>query len=90
VIKIHTENYCLKRRVVLCNMWSTFKTGAYSLQKKPWIAEGFEILNDVVLNQVLVSFWKYGGNAAGHSRYPTRRHLLVRRHGVAWPDGDAV
>jgi glutamate/tyrosine decarboxylase-like PLP-dependent enzyme len=39
---------------------------------------GFEILNDVVLNQVLVSFGAPGGG-----------HVLVRAHAVAGADGDA-
>ena len=52
-------------------------------------AAGYEILNDVVLNQVLVSFGDARDDAARDRRRAGRRHVLVRRHGLAGPDGDA-
>ena len=52
-------------------------------------AAGYEILNDVVLNQVLVSFGEPAETRARHRRHPGRRHLLVRRHGLAGADRDA-
>ena len=52
-------------------------------------AAGYEILNDVVLNQVLVSFGEPDGDAARDRRRAGRRHVLVRRHGLAGPDGHA-
>jgi hypothetical protein len=47
-------------------------------------AARFELLNDVVLNQVLVSFGD-GKKAGSHSKGSGRCHLLVWRHGMAWP-----
>ena len=44
---------------------------------------GYEILNEVVVNQVLVSFGSAGPDTSGHRGRPARRHLLVRRNGVA-------
>ena len=52
-------------------------------------AAGIEVLNDVVLNQVLVSFGDDARNRAGDRRDRGRRHVLVRRHGVAGPHRDA-
>jgi glutamate/tyrosine decarboxylase-like PLP-dependent enzyme len=49
---------------------------------------GYEILNDVSLNQVLVSFGD-AETTASHRPHPARRRLLVRRHGVARPHRDA-
>ena len=50
---------------------------------------GFDILNDVVLNQVLVVVRRRRAHAARDRRRAGRRHVLVRRHGVARQDGDA-
>ena len=52
-------------------------------------AAGYEVLNDVVLNQVLVSFGDADATNRGHRRHPGGRHLLVRRHGLAGAHGDA-
>ena len=46
-------------------------------------AAGYEVLNEVVLNQVLVSFGDAETTAQRHRGDPGRRHLLVRRHGLA-------
>ncbi len=43
----------------------------------------FEVLNEVVLNQVLVSFGSAGAHAAGDRSRAARRHLLGWQHGVA-------
>ena len=52
-------------------------------------AAGYAVLNDVVLNQVLVSFGDAQTDAARDRGDPGRRHLLVRRHGLAGADGHA-
>ena len=41
---------------------------------------GYEVLNDVVLNQVLVSFGAPDVTRGRDRRHSARRHLLVRRH----------
>ncbi len=46
-------------------------------------AAGFTILNDVVLNQVLVSFGSEERNTESDRGCSERRHLLVRRNGMA-------
>ena len=48
-------------------------------------AAGFEILNDVVLNQVLVSFGTPHRRRRGDRRVQAGRHLLVRPDGMAGP-----
>ena len=52
-------------------------------------AAGYEILNDVVLNQVLVVVRRRRDDAPRRRRDPGGRHLLGRRHGLAGPHGDA-
>ena len=52
-------------------------------------AAGHEILNDVVINQVLVSFGEPAVTRAVIAKDAGRRYLLVRRHGVARASGDA-
>ena len=52
-------------------------------------AAGYEVLNDVVLNQVLVSFGDADTTRRVIAAHPGRRHLLVRRHGLAGPRRDA-
>ena len=52
-------------------------------------ASGFEMLNEVVLNQVLVAFGDAATHAARDRGAAGRRHLLVRRHGLAGTHGDA-
>ena len=50
-------------------------------------AAGYEILNEVVLNQVLVSFGDADDAPARViAAHPGRRHLLVRRHRLAGAD----
>ncbi len=44
---------------------------------------GYQILNDVVLNQVLVSFGSPESDAAGDGGHTTGGYVLVRRHAVA-------
>ena len=52
-------------------------------------AAGFEVLNDVVLNQVVVSLRRRRNDRRGHRRAPGRRDLLVRRRpGKAAGDAD--
>ena len=46
-------------------------------------AAGYEVLNDVVLNQVLVSFGDAETTRRVIAAHPGRRHLLVRRHRLA-------
>ena len=46
---------------------------------------GYEVLNEVVLNQVLVSFGSAERTRAGGRQGPGGRHLLVRRHRMAGP-----
>ena len=50
---------------------------------------GFEILNDVVLNQVLVSFGTPEDTSPRDRGHSGGRHLLVRPHAVAGTHGDA-
>ena len=50
---------------------------------------GYEILNDVILNQVLVSFGSPETTGAGDRRHPGGRHLLVRPYAVAGARGHA-
>ncbi len=52
-------------------------------------AAGYEIVNDVVLNQVLVSFGEPAVTQRVVAATAGRRHVLVRRHGLAGPDGHA-
>ena len=46
---------------------------------------GYQVLNDVVLNQVLVSFGDAERTRRVIAAHPAGRHLLVRRHGLAGP-----
>ena len=50
---------------------------------------GFEVLNDVVLNQVVVRFGDPEPNPTHHRSHSARRNLLGRRHRVAGPHGHA-
>ena len=52
-------------------------------------AAGYEILNDVVLNQVLVSFGPPEVDRARHPGPAVGRHLLVRQQSLARPGRDA-
>ena len=52
-------------------------------------AAGYEILNDVVLNQVLVSFGEPAETQRVVAGRAGRGHVLVRRHGLAGADRDA-
>ncbi len=52
-------------------------------------AAGYEILNDVVINQVLVSFGSREKTLADDRAHPAGRNVLVRVDGVAGEDGDA-
>ena len=52
-------------------------------------AAGYDVLNDVVLNQVLVSFGDAEPDQPGHRRGAGGRHLLVWRDGLAGEDRDA-
>ncbi len=52
-------------------------------------AAGYQVLNDVVLNQVLVSFGDAETTNACDRRDPGRRYLLVWRHDLAGADGHA-
>jgi glutamate/tyrosine decarboxylase-like PLP-dependent enzyme len=52
-------------------------------------AAGFEILNEVVLNQVLVSFGDAERTTRTIQGHPGRGHLLVRDNGMAGKDRDA-
>ena len=44
---------------------------------------GFQVLNDVVLNQVMVSFRRRRGDPAGDRCSAGGRNMLVRRHALA-------
>ena len=50
---------------------------------------GYEVLNEVTLNQVLVALRRRRGHPRGDRRGAGGGHLLVRRHRVAGPGGDA-
>ncbi len=50
---------------------------------------GYEILNEVAINQVLVSFGSAGGYPLGDRAAATGRHVLVRWDGMAGACGDA-
>ena len=52
-------------------------------------AGGFDVLNDVVLNQVLVSFGDGRADRCGDRRGAGRGHVLVRAHDVAGRPRDA-
>ena len=52
-------------------------------------AAGYRILNDVVLNQVLVSFGSSRNDSAGDQGHPAGWNVLVRRHGMAETDRHA-
>ena len=52
-------------------------------------AAGCEVLNEVVLNQVLVSFGDAETTRRVIAAHPAGRHLLVRRNGLAGPRRDA-
>ena len=52
-------------------------------------AAGYEMLNEVVLNQVLVAFGDPERTRRVIAAHPGGRHLLVRRHRVAGTHRDA-
>jgi hypothetical protein len=53
------------------------------------LGAGYEMLNDVVLNQVLVSFGSPDTTQRVIDTIQRRWHVLVRRHGLARPHGNA-
>ena len=50
---------------------------------------GYEVLNAVVLNQVLVSFGDDETTATDHKRHTGRGNMLVRRYGLEGTQGYA-